>query len=246
MCLLSVKEEPTYSEPVRVKQVRRIRRSYEPEPVRTARYSKTRIVEERRASNYNIPPPDSIPLPPPPPSYSAGPPPDPPTLPPPPLSAYHSSTKIETKQKPQPASVHQSVTVVETASPQSRHTSRAPSVRSPTQASYVEVTQAPESSSSSSSSSTGDVRSQSTRRTSNTHKSATTKKSSVSKSTAPVSEYSEHEKEVRRERTYSSGRPRDEYQAYQYVPAPLDFGRRNDYDDRRASRGSYGNRSRGF
>ena len=214
-----------YSEPVRVKQVRRIRRSYSPEPVRTARYSKTRIVEERRPSSYNIPPPDSIPLPPPPPS------------------AYHSSTKIETKRTSRPASARQSTVVVETERPQSRHTSRAPSGRSPTQASYVEVTQAPESSSSSSTSSRGDVRSQSTRRTSNTHKSATTRKSSVSKSTAPVSEYSEHEKEFRRERTYSSGRPRDEYQTYQYVPAPPDLSRRNDYDDRRASRGSYGNRS---
>jgi hypothetical protein len=226
-----------------VKQVRRVRRSYSPEPIRTARYSKTRIVEERRPSNYLIPPPDSIPLPPPPPSYSAGPPPDPPAPPPWPSNAYHSSTKIETKHISQPTSVRQSATVVETERPESRHTSHAPSVRSPTQASYVEVTQPPESSSSSSSSSSGDVRSQSTRRTSNTHKSATTRKSSVSKSTAPVSKYSEHEKEFRRERTYSSGRPRDEYQTYQYVPAPPDFGRRNDYDDRRASRGSYGNRS---
>ena len=60
---------------------------------------------------------------------------------------------------------------------------------------------------------------------------------------SPLSEYSEHEKEFRRERTWSSGRPRDEYQTYQYVPAPPDFRQRSDYDDRMASRGSFGHRS---
>jgi hypothetical protein len=234
MCLLKVKEEPYYSEPVRVKEVRRTRRAYSPERVRTARYSNTRVVEERRPPSYNLPPPQSIPPPPAPPSYSAGPPPDPPAPPPAPPtvnSEHVSIKKTESRRTSRPASLHQSTVIVEPEPLQS-------SVQIPTHASYVEVSHEAESPPSSSPSSAGEVRSQSTRRTSNTHKSAATRRSSVStpKSPAPRSEYSEHEKEIRHERAWSGGRRQPEYETYQYVNAPSGY-------DRRASRGSFGYRS---
>ena len=237
MCLLKVKEEPYYSEPVRVKEVRRTTRTYSPERVRTARYSKTRVVEERRPSNYNLPPPESIPAPPPPPSYFAGPPPELPAPPPaPPIvnSEHVSIKKTESRRTSGVQSVHQSAIIVETEPPSPKH---APSVQSPTHASYIEVSHEAESPPSSAPSSHDEVRSHSTRRTSNTHKSATTKRSSLSspKSPAARSEYSEHEKEYRRERTFSGGRRQPDYETYQYVNAPSGY-------DRRASRGSFGYR----
>ena len=241
MCLLKVKEDPYYSEPVRVKEVRLATRSYSPERVRTTRYSNTRVVEERRPSSYNLPPPQSFPPPPAPPSYSVGPPPDPPAPPPAPPTAnseYVSIKKTESRRTSRAPSVHQSTIVVETEPTPSIRPSRAPSVQSPTHASYVEVSHEAESPPSSSPSSSGDVRSHSTRGTSNMHKSAATRRSSVSspKSPAPRSEYSEHEKEYRRERAFSGGRRQPEYETYQYVNAPSNY-------DRRASRGSFGYRS---
>lgn len=191
MCLFNVKEEPDYSVPARVTNFRRDR-TYSSDRPRSARYSSTRIIEERRPSGYTLPPP--------------GP---PAPLPPPARNAHFSSTDIEVKQSQsrrsfsRPPSVHQSTTAVET-----KRTSRAPSVRSRTRTHYVEVDH-DTSSSSSSSSSSDDLRSRTTHKTSNTRKSGTTHKSSKTRTTAPASEYSIHEKEIRRERTYA--RPRDGY-----------------------------------
>ena len=207
MCLLRVKEEQYNSEPVRVKHVRQVRRSYTPPAVQTARYSNTKVVEEQRSSTYDIPPPAPAPSNP---------------------SVHYSSTK-ETRRTSRVPSVHQSVTVIEPI--QSRDTP------------YVEVIHDAASESSRSYSPPEDVRSQSTRRTSNPPKSTTTRRSSASKTTAPASMYSEHEKEIRRERIYSSGRPSGDYEARRYGDAPMEYGRRRDYDGRRMSRESYGHRS---
>ena len=216
MCLLKVKEEPDLSVPARVREVRRVR-GYSTSPPRSARYSSTRIIEERRPSGYNMTQPDPSPLPPPASSVYADLPPAPPAPPPAPGASY-SSTRIEAKRS-----------------------SRAPSVQSRTRSHYVEVEHESDSSSSSSSSSSDGLRSRTTKphRTSNTHK------SSKSQTAAP-SEYSEHEREIRRERRYS--KPRGEYETYRYVNAPPDYGRsssrRVDYGDPRASQSSYRERER--
>lgn len=188
-----------------------------PARVRTVRKSRTYTPSPpRRYSSTRIfeerrPPPPSVHLEP------------PPTLPdsPPPPSAHHSVSRVA-----------------------SRRTSRAPSVH---RSHYVEVEHDTSSSSSSSSSSSDDVRSRTTHKTAKTHKSSHTHRSSKSKATAtapppaPASEYSIHEKELKRERAYS--RPKEEYETYRYVNAPPDVSRsrsRRDYhDDPRASRGSY-------
>jgi hypothetical protein len=53
-----------------------------------------------------------------------------------------------------------------------------------------------------------------------THKTSQTQKSSSSRSSAPLTEFSLHEKEreVRRERAFS--RQRHEFETYQYIEAP--------------------------
>ncbi|OQO08837.1 hypothetical protein B0A48_05727 [Cryoendolithus antarcticus] len=110
-----------------------------------------------------------------------------------------------------------------------RRTSRAPSVRNETH--FVEVEHESDSSSSS-----DDVRSRTT---------SHTRKTSRSKTTAPVSEYSLHERETRRERDYGS--PKPEYETYRYVEAPKGGPARSRsrgqgtsfYDGPRASQDAY-------
>ncbi|KAK3718820.1 hypothetical protein LTR37_004736 [Vermiconidia calcicola] len=151
----------------------------------------------------------------------------------PPPPSVHLEPLPHLPTPPPPPSAHHSVRRVE-----SRRTSHAPSVH---RSHYVEVEQDTSSSSSSSSSSSDDMRSRTTHKTAKTRKSSNTHRSSKSKATAPASEYSVHEKELRRERAYS--RPKEEYETYRYVNAPPDVSRsrsRRDYhDDPRASRGSY-------
>ena len=218
MCILSPREERIdYPIPARVKKVKRLS-TYSPSPPRSARYSSPHIIEERRPSGYALPPPDLPSLPPPAPSVYPEPP-----APPPAPSTHHSSTNVESRRS------------------QSRTASRAPSVQTRTRSHFVEVQHDDESSTSSSSSeSSDDLRSRTTHKTTNTETTSRTRQTSKSQSTAPATEYSEHEREFRRERTYS--RPSD-YETYRYVNAPFEsrrsISRRGEFDEPRASRGSF-------
>jgi len=203
--------------PARYKRVTRTRtRRYSPSPPRYERVSRsTRYVEERRPSHHSIPPPAPAP-----------------SLPPP--------TIVE----PPPPSVHSPPPPPETVRSRSRVTSRAPSVRAPTERApshvsvtrehYVEVES--EADTSPSSSSSEDVRSKApSRAPSKAPSHATshhTRKTSRSVK-APETIYSEHEREreIRRERRAS----RPEYETYRYIDAPRDYG----HSKSRAGSGNY-------
>ena len=154
----------------------------------------------------------------------------------PPRSVRYSRRSIVEERRPSPspppiivpreptvvAPSPRASTTVKSETKVSRAPSRAPSAR--TRSHYVEVDHDSDTSSSSSSS---DVRSRTT---------SHTRKTSRSKTTAPVSEYSMHEKEYRRERDY---RPRNDFETYRYVEAPPSNSgsrSRSRYDDPRASR----------
>ena len=208
MCLLSVKEEPDYSVPARVRSVRKSR-TYSPPRPSSARYSRTRIVEERKPSGPPLPPPAPSTYP----DY-----PEPPAPPSPPSGNYNPD-RVESRR--------------------SRNVAYSPNIQvQQSRSHYVEVEHDTSSNSSSSSSSNDDLRSRTTRKTSNTRKTGTIRPSSKPKTTAPPSEYSIHEREVRRERRVS--KPREDYQTSGYVNAPPpDYrGSSSRFDERRASRGS--------
>ncbi|KAK3053101.1 hypothetical protein LTR09_005727 [Extremus antarcticus] len=96
MCLLKVKDEPDYSVPARVREVKRTRH-YSQSPPRASYVSKTRVVEERKRSSYDAPAPP----------------------PPPPAQSTHTSvsrTETRRSEAPSPPQLHD-VTVIETRTP---------------------------------------------------------------------------------------------------------------------------------
>ena len=210
--------------PARYKRVTRTRtRRYSPSPPRYERVSRTRYTEERRPSHYSLPPPE--------PARS---------LPPP------------TVIVPPPPSVHSAPPPPETVRSRSRVTSRAPSVRAPTERapSHVSVTrehyvEVESDDTSPSSSSSEDVRSKAPSRApskavshATSHHTRKTSRS-VKPPPAPETVYSEHEREreIRRERRPS----RPEFETYRYIDAPRDYGRSragSGYHEPRESRDS--------
>ena len=207
MCLMKVKEEPDYSVPARVRTYKRSSRRYssppryyDREPTRSqydrgyARYSSSRVVEERKPSASVLPPPVEPPAPLPPPAPSSH------SSPPPPPSAHHTT--------------HRSA---------SRHTSRAPSAHTATRTHYVEVEHDDALSDTSSASSHNDVRSRATHKTARTHKTHRTSASSHRPPPSDYMSVHEREKETRRERAYSKPRG-PEYETFRYVNAPPDDG----------------------
>lgn len=132
----------------------------------------------------------------------------------------------ERKPSPPPQPEHRTSTTIHT---EQRRVSRPPSSAAPsrsTQTHFVEVDH-------DSSSSEDDVRSRSTRKSS--------RSKSKPRTEAPASEYSMHEREFRRERGYSSPRPKQEYETYRYIEAPKhrSGSRGGYYEGPRASRDSF-------
>ncbi|KAM0721708.1 hypothetical protein Q7P37_002633 [Cladosporium fusiforme] len=130
----------------------------------------------------------------------------------------------ERKPSPPPQPEHRTSTTIHTERRVPSRPPPSPAPRTSTQTHFVEVDH-------DSSSSDDDVRSRSTRKSSR----------SKPRTEAPASEYSMHEREIRRERGYSNPRPKQEYETYRYVEAPKNRSgsRGGYYEGPRASRDSF-------
>lgn len=216
MCLLKVKEDQIYSEPVRVRKTKWT--SYDSaSPPRTAYYSNTRVVEDRRASTVAAPPP------------------------PPPPQSYYKETRSEYKQTEAPAPPN---VVASDSKYTSRAPSTTSRTRSHYVEVEHDDDSTDSASSAASNDDVRSRTTHRTSKTSNTNTTRRTSKSRTTAPTSAYTEY-EREKEIRRERTYSRPRG-DDYDTYQYINAPLSGSRSRDYYDPRASSGSYGRRSQQY